>query len=70
MWDTYNRGSCWMKKGPVSKNDAYSTNDKNNICGIVFKKGNKKKYISFICVIEIIHPSLKISNNLRKSYNN
>ncbi|CAF3415938.1 unnamed protein product [Rotaria sp. Silwood1] len=34
-WTNWNGGTCWMKKGNVSKDDAHSTNDKNMICGIV-----------------------------------
>ncbi|CAF5105163.1 unnamed protein product, partial [Rotaria sp. Silwood1] len=34
-WTTYNGGTCWMKKGNVSKTDAFLTNDANMICGII-----------------------------------
>ncbi|CAF3678835.1 unnamed protein product [Rotaria sp. Silwood1] len=33
-WTTLNGGTCWMKTGSVSKNDAISTNDPDMICGI------------------------------------
>jgi len=33
-WTTYNGGTCWMKKGSVSKNDAFLTNDRSMVCGI------------------------------------
>ncbi|CAF4007615.1 unnamed protein product, partial [Rotaria sp. Silwood1] len=32
-WNQYNGGTCWMKSGAVSKNDAFSTNDPNMACG-------------------------------------
>ena len=34
-WTTYNGGTCWMKKGLVSKSDAFSTNDVTMVCGVV-----------------------------------
>lgn len=34
-WTNYNGGTCWMKKGPVSRNDAYNTYDNSMVCGIV-----------------------------------
>ncbi|CAF1247537.1 unnamed protein product [Rotaria sordida] len=33
-WTTLNGGTCWMKKGNVAKNDAFTTNDPDMICGI------------------------------------
>lgn len=33
-WTTYNGGTCWMKSGPVSKDDAYFTNDYSMVCGV------------------------------------
>ncbi len=33
-WTVYNNGTCWMKKGTVSKDDAFDTNDRNMICGV------------------------------------
>ena len=34
-WTTFNRGTCWMKTGTVSKSDAFHTNDDSMICGVV-----------------------------------
>ena len=33
-WTTYLGGTCWMKTGAVSKNDAFSTNDQTMVCGV------------------------------------
>lgn len=37
-WNTHNGGTCWMKSGPVTKDDAYLTNDQQRICGIIDRK--------------------------------
>ena len=34
-WTGINNGTCWMKYGTVSKNDAFSTNDASMVCGIL-----------------------------------
>jgi hypothetical protein len=34
-WTTYNGGTCWMKKGSVSKSDAFFTNDHSMVCGVI-----------------------------------
>jgi len=34
-WTTYNRSTCWMKQGPISKDNAISTNDNSMVCGIM-----------------------------------
>jgi len=34
-WNNFEGGTCWMKSGPVSKNDAFSTGDQGMVCGIV-----------------------------------
>ena len=34
-WTTFNGGTCWMKSGPASKSDAYSTSDLTMVCGVV-----------------------------------
>ena len=34
-WTTWNGGTCWMKKGSVSKNDAVFTNDQTMVCGVI-----------------------------------
>ncbi|CAF3173251.1 unnamed protein product [Rotaria sp. Silwood2] len=33
-WTTLNGGTCWMKKGNVSKADAFPTNDTTMVCGV------------------------------------
>ena len=37
-WNLVNNGTCWMKSGTVSKNDAFSTNDTTMVCGILSSK--------------------------------
>lgn len=37
-WTTYNGGTCWMKSGKVTKNDAFSTGDQTMVCGVVNRK--------------------------------
>ncbi|CAF1552810.1 unnamed protein product [Adineta steineri] len=34
-WTSYNGGTCWMKQGPVSENDAFLTDDQSMVCGII-----------------------------------
>ena len=36
-WNNYEGGTCWMKRGPVSKNDAFSTGDYEMVCGVALK---------------------------------
>ncbi|CAM4965597.1 unnamed protein product, partial [Rotaria socialis] len=33
-WTKHYSGTCWMKKGLVSKNDAFQTNDSTTMCGL------------------------------------
>jgi len=35
VWTTYLGGTCWMKKGPISKNNAVSVNDPSAVCGVL-----------------------------------
>ena len=35
IWTQWNGGTCWMKQGLVSKNDAFSTNDQTMVCGVL-----------------------------------
>ncbi|CAF3813101.1 unnamed protein product [Rotaria sp. Silwood1] len=35
VWTKWNGGTCWMKKGSVSKNDAIATNNQDMVCGVV-----------------------------------
>ncbi|CAF1232589.1 unnamed protein product [Rotaria sp. Silwood1] len=34
-WTTWKDGTCWLKKGPISKNQALETDDKTMVCGVV-----------------------------------
>ena len=34
-WTNFNGGTCWMKSGPVSKNDAFDTGDYGMVCGVM-----------------------------------
>ena len=34
-WTTNEGGTCWMKQGKVTKEDAFSTSNRNMVCGIV-----------------------------------
>ena len=34
-WTTYNGGTCWMKNGDVLQTDAFETNDKSTVCGVI-----------------------------------
>ena len=34
-WTSLNGGTCWMKYGNVSKNDAFVTNDPTMVCGVI-----------------------------------
>lgn len=34
-WTQHNGGTCWMKKGSVSKDNAVSTGDPNMVCGVM-----------------------------------
>lgn len=36
-WTTYNGGTCWMKSGSVSKNNAFDTGDQSMVCGVLDK---------------------------------
>ena len=36
-WTNHEGGTCWMKRGPVSKNDAFSTGDQEMVCGVTLK---------------------------------
>lgn len=36
-WTTHNEGTCWMKTGNVSKENAFETRDLSMVCGIVEK---------------------------------
>ena len=33
-WDTQRGGRCWLKKGPVTKADAFEVSDHLKICGL------------------------------------
>ena len=38
-WTQYNGGTCWMKRGSVTKNDAFSTGDSTMVCGVLNDNG-------------------------------
>ena len=42
-WTNFEGGTCWMKTGPVNKNDAFSTGNQEMICGIVQGTGSGGK---------------------------
>lgn len=35
-WTNYNGGTCWMKRGSVSKDQAVATTDYNMVCGVLY----------------------------------
>ena len=37
VWTKYKGGTCWMKSGNVSSEDAFKTGDKTMLCGILLK---------------------------------
>ena len=39
-WNDYLGGTCWMKKNPVSLNDAVSSNQKGIVCGMIPSGGS------------------------------
>ncbi|OXA57317.1 endoglucanase-5 [Folsomia candida] len=38
-WTNYNGGTCWMKSGNVSPNDAFETSDSSMVCGYMETSG-------------------------------
>ena len=34
-WTEWNDGTCWMKQGAITKDDAFPTNDPTMVCGIL-----------------------------------
>ena len=34
-WGPWNGGTCWMKKGPISKSNAVVPEDQRLVCGVV-----------------------------------
>ena len=36
-WTPWKGGTCWLKKGRVSKKDAVSSSDSKTVCGVVRK---------------------------------
>jgi hypothetical protein len=43
-WNTYNGGTCWMKYGSISKNDAFVTFDSTFICGVVSNQSSSSQF--------------------------
>lgn len=48
-WTNYNGGTCWMKKGTVSKSDAIYTGDKNMVCGVSSGSGSGSQMFMGVC---------------------
>ncbi|CAF3843325.1 unnamed protein product [Rotaria magnacalcarata] len=42
-WSKWNGGTCWMKKGHVSKSNAFSTKDWSMVCGV--KESSKGEWV-------------------------
>ena len=34
-WSPYQGGTCWLKRGAVSKWDAIYTGNQNHVCGVI-----------------------------------
>ena len=34
-WSNHNGGTCWMKQGSVSRNNAFQTSDQSMVCGVM-----------------------------------
>ncbi|CAF1003810.1 unnamed protein product [Adineta steineri] len=45
-WNNWNGGTCWMKHGSVSKNNAFESWDRNMVCGVLGKDANPKRRTS------------------------
>ena len=43
-WSNYNGGTCWMKKGAVSKSDAFASSNQGKVCGIVANSSGQVKW--------------------------
>jgi hypothetical protein len=39
-WNNWQGGTCWMKSGSVSKSDAFSTSDRNIVCGVLSERSS------------------------------
>ena len=35
-WNMHSQGTCWLKTGPVTKNDLFYTNNPSDFCGFIF----------------------------------
>lgn len=40
-WTQWNGGTCWMKQGDVSKEDAFSTSNSTMVCGVLNNNRDK-----------------------------
>jgi hypothetical protein len=47
-WTRYDGGTCWMKKGAVSKSDAFDTDDRSSVCGVVNSGGEPNPIQGFV----------------------
>jgi hypothetical protein len=45
-WNNWNGGTCWMKHGSVSKNNAFSSGDRNMVCGVLDGGTNRRSHTS------------------------
>ena len=45
-WTSYLGGTCWMKSGQISKNNAFQTTDKTMACGVIANTLNPPNPVS------------------------
>ena len=60
VWTKYKGGTCWMKSGNVSPEDAFKTGDKTMLCGILSRP---------LSVKESNKANLNDSRNKNNSFN-
>ena len=41
-WSAWNGGTCWLKTGSVSKDDAFVADDPNVVCGVTVRSSGGK----------------------------
>ncbi|UJR06871.1 hypothetical protein I4U23_011160 [Adineta vaga] len=76
-WTDHQGGTCWMKYGAVSKNNAFSTNDPSMVCGVLgdntvgggSSSGDIINEQTFACAFNTIDAGMRASrfNGLRES---
>ncbi len=58
-WTNWNGGTCWLKEGSITQDDAFSTDDPNMVCGSPGfptgsgKPGNRKCFSRFLIADKI-----------------